>query len=768
MEHPFNIKMVEIQNIPVNQYDGWRIYFVIDGEVNAEIVGEKYKLSYEDIVIINPFETHRLYSDKENLVMVMSIDKREFENLIKYNYQVRFDCNTVKNNIDKNDKKYKKVKSNLIDMMVKVINKSSDDFGIYGKFFELLSILSEEFSVNEALKIKQLDVVSDDEKINRIIEYIDTNYMNEISLEDVASREFLSYSYLSRYFKQQVGVSFIEYLTKIRLQNALDGLKHSDDSILKIAMKNGFSNNKSFYKQFRKYFGISPAEYRDRNKVKSVKILEESSELKVVEFTKEEVFNKLPKFMVSNDIKDPYGVSNRDITIDTFELPEDGEKAIRNSKIINIGSAENILSVECQDELVDINNNLDFDYIRMLGFCGELELKESSGNISAFNRNNRIFNYIEKCGYKPIIVIDQKNLHLEKIDEEIEYLRKTIVHFLRYFGEKILSKWYFEFSFSENIASYSSMKLIEFTRELKEKFYFENVGIDLGDIQDSDIYARDEKLLNTAYDMGINYSFIGVKGDFYNYFDEEGEWITSTFEDKYQSLKDIVEKVTTGEKNVFLTEWNTLVGDNGPLAGTFFRAALIVHTMDIFKNTVTAFGYWLNIEVKSMLSNISEDNCLSIFFYPKVKRPLYFTLMLIEKLRGSIVYYSDDTVVYKDREEYHIIQYNSCLLEPKMSISSQFIQYQTKTIDIKFKNLIGREYEIKSYLLDKDHGGIYNDWLRLGGETEINQEYLDYLETNIVPKYIMNYKPTTDSEMSVSSTLTMNAVKYTYLRPSIY
>ena len=771
MKQAFTLKLLEIQHLPTHQFDGWKIHFVINGEINVNIESERHDLISEDIIVVNPMEIHSVSSNKDNLTMIMQIDRKQLEEMLKEDFQFRFNCNTTGAYSSREEKKYKKIKNLLIEMMMKAVNKSSSEFDMYRHFFDLLTLLSSEFLIKNIFEKPQGQLIKD-EKIRRIMEYVNKNYKDQISLEEVAKKEFLSYSYLSRYFKQEVGVSFSEYITKVRLQNAVENLRDSKDSIIKIAMRNGFSTSKSFYKHFKKYFGVSPADYRMQNQDLFKKEFNPLLESKYREISEEEALHKLSGFLVKNDIEDPYGIVNSNITIDCMQERDSSVEVQKKSKILNIGDADNLLIKDCIDEIEDVQKNLGFEFIRMIGFCKESSTQNNISLVSSYNRNNRLFNFIMRLGFLPIIVVDQKRLQQTniEIDDEVNELRKFIKHFLGYFGKEKVSRWHFEFSFDININGdeNSTSKLIKFAKELKEEFHFNNIGLDFGDIQNEEVYKKNRFLIDKVKELEMKFSFLGLRGDFFQYYNDQGEFVSSDFLDKYYKLKEESRSIFTKQRSIFLTEWNTLVGDSGPLAGTFFRAALIIHTLDILKDEILGFGYWLNIDIKSSLSNKNEDNSLSLFLFGYIKRPAYFTLKFLDKVRGFIIYQSQDTVIYKYNEEYHIIQYNSCLLEPKLSVSNQFIQYQTKTIDIEFFNLPAREYVVKSYLLDKDHGGIYNDWLRLGGEKEIDQEYMDYLETTIAPKYILKHITINDSMISLSSTLTMNAVKYICIRPTLY
>lgn len=99
-------------------------------------------------------------------------------------------------------------------------------------------------------------------KAKRIIE---NEYMTIDGIYDISQRLGVSQSHLSRVFSDELKVSPIEYLTKVRLQEAVNMLNESGKSIENIALKCGFSCGNYFCKVFKKHMGISPLEYRIRN-----------------------------------------------------------------------------------------------------------------------------------------------------------------------------------------------------------------------------------------------------------------------------------------------------------------------------------------------------------------------------------------------------------------------------------------------------------------------------------------------------------------------
>ena len=103
---------------------------------------------------------------------------------------------------------------------------------------------------------------SDDVRLRQMIQYINQNYEENISLSEIAERLFTSASTLSRFFKKQTGLYFNDYVNRVRLKAALENLIYSDKNITKVAVDSGFSNLSVFNRLFKETYGMSPSDYR--------------------------------------------------------------------------------------------------------------------------------------------------------------------------------------------------------------------------------------------------------------------------------------------------------------------------------------------------------------------------------------------------------------------------------------------------------------------------------------------------------------------------
>lgn len=100
------------------------------------------------------------------------------------------------------------------------------------------------------------------EKMKLIVKFIENNYMNKITIQEISKEAGFSQSHFMKYFKNTMGTSFIDYLNEYRLTMASRLLVSSESSILDIAAEVGFDNLSYFNRTFKKRFGQTPSAYR--------------------------------------------------------------------------------------------------------------------------------------------------------------------------------------------------------------------------------------------------------------------------------------------------------------------------------------------------------------------------------------------------------------------------------------------------------------------------------------------------------------------------
>jgi AraC family transcriptional regulator len=102
-----------------------------------------------------------------------------------------------------------------------------------------------------------------EQRILRVQMYIQKNLDRELSLEELAKKSYFSVYHFHRIFKAVVGESLKEHIRRLRLEGAASQLKHTDESIINIALGAGYQTHEAFTRAFRAIFGCSPSGFRN-------------------------------------------------------------------------------------------------------------------------------------------------------------------------------------------------------------------------------------------------------------------------------------------------------------------------------------------------------------------------------------------------------------------------------------------------------------------------------------------------------------------------
>ncbi|OXM85442.1 AraC family transcriptional regulator [Paenibacillus rigui] len=100
------------------------------------------------------------------------------------------------------------------------------------------------------------------ERISEVVRYINTHYMQELSLPLLAEKFYVSPYYLSRFFKEATGFTFVEYLNSVRIKEAKKLLERSSMKVSLISKKVGFGSVTHFGRVFKSITGYAPLYYR--------------------------------------------------------------------------------------------------------------------------------------------------------------------------------------------------------------------------------------------------------------------------------------------------------------------------------------------------------------------------------------------------------------------------------------------------------------------------------------------------------------------------
>ncbi|MBC6296973.1 helix-turn-helix domain-containing protein [Listeria sp. FSL L7-1517] len=775
---PFHLTLMKVNYVPPKISNYLTVFLMFNGSAVVTVGEKEYWLNQDDILVINPRQQYQVKSTNDNLLLSLRIAKKPITPQFKENWLPLIECSTNGSETE-NAEKFQQLRVALAHLMAAYFKQNDEtEIETYQHFFTVLTLLVKNFK-KEYLPVPTITENLADERMSQLLEQIQKNYSQPISLESLAEMSGISYYYLSRSFKKQVGVNFTEYLNQIRLMHASEALVSTSQSVLKVAFNSGFSNAKNFYDIFKKQYGLTPANYRKKYSLAKNPEKQQTKDDDFQEITGAAALQELARYLVEKDIEDENaGIEQRLQLV----LPKESQQNYRSiKKIIKIGPAGEGLANSVQRELCILQKDLRFDLIQFEGFCEETNFENDVFLVSEYILNNQWFDFLVSIQLKPMIQLYLPEHYTEKADVQLwcDKQLKIIRHFLNRYGRDEVGQWYIQWSLPKGISIWSESSrwgYRYFYRKLKQLVSECKVGLMSIRSFDEKEYQQYQLFIQEQGSKRCLPDFISFHADPYASTTIKDQHALR-FKDYQQKIlhrvKSVIEKSQAEQETnysewmpeLFLTDWNTLVGEGNTFSGTFFRSALILESIVELSKEVRGIAFWLNIKVKERQTHTREDSSLSVFLYEELRRPLFFSLFFLNHLKGELVASGNGYLLTRNQGQYQLLLYNSSYLDPLYSVDTFQVQYQTKKMKIHLKGLPIGNYLIREYVLDKDHGGIYNDWIRIGGQAELDYELQKYLEQKIAPKFELKKEQIDLFGYELEATLTLNACQLYLFQP---
>lgn len=259
----------EKQTPPLNMprdhfHDSYEMYYLLSGERYYFIKDKTYHIVKGNLVLINRYDLHRTLDANipgwERILInfkpefLVSDDTERMKRLVSmFNAGSSVLSFTVKG------------QSIVEDILFKLLGEadSADT-----DFEEMLAAYLTQLLVFINRRIGQNTPSSDScihnihKKATPIVQFINSHYMETLSLNSLAKLFYLSPYYLCKIFKESTGFTFIEYLNQVRVKEAQDLLRRSDYSVTEVSEKVGFGSVSQFGRVFKEISGVSPLKYR--------------------------------------------------------------------------------------------------------------------------------------------------------------------------------------------------------------------------------------------------------------------------------------------------------------------------------------------------------------------------------------------------------------------------------------------------------------------------------------------------------------------------
>ena len=242
----------------------FELNYVLDGAAQIRRGDQIQTIQAGDLALFNPHESHGYVAvgDKPMVMLTLQIHQLFMRRYVELIPKLKFNGNLINDLPEKNIGELKQLL--LKTASAYFSNDDATKFDIIGYVTLLLgrlvSMLSWELVQNPDDSERELQK----NRTKRLVDYIDENYRQRITLSMLAEREGISTTHLSHFFKKALGVSFQEYLSFQRLEKALVLMHDKTISMVDICMNCGFSDSRYLEAACQKVFGCSVAEYRKK------------------------------------------------------------------------------------------------------------------------------------------------------------------------------------------------------------------------------------------------------------------------------------------------------------------------------------------------------------------------------------------------------------------------------------------------------------------------------------------------------------------------
>lgn len=218
-------------------------------------------------------QTYRIKSGQGFLIYPGQINTYIADVNIPWEYiWIEFDGLRVKEALDLTDlsinspvyhPRYKDIREQMMNEMLYIVHHSEETpYHLIGHLYLFLDYLTQSMRMTAPVQSSRMS----DFYIKEAINYIEQNFQNDITIEEIAGVCGINRSYFGRIFKSSIGRSPQEFLMNYRMVKAAELLKLTSLSIAEIGSAVGYENQLHFSRAFKNIYGISPREWRNRNK----------------------------------------------------------------------------------------------------------------------------------------------------------------------------------------------------------------------------------------------------------------------------------------------------------------------------------------------------------------------------------------------------------------------------------------------------------------------------------------------------------------------
>lgn len=270
--HYFHLRDQEAKEIDYHFHEFDKLVYLVEGRVTYILENQEYEMSPGQILLVPHHTIHKtIIDDTEPYERIIIYFNRTYVRSLVPSTDIMYCFKNAghkgRHLLQPDKSQLAQINSKLSEYEQSRNNTSEDSFGreayedaLIIQFLVWLGRMHREGSSDSVNSSGSIDMPVD-EKIQDALTYINENIGGELNVDILSEHVHLSRSYFMHLFRQETGMSVHESITQKRLLYAAKRIREGA-SLNEAAFESGYSEYSTFYRSFKKEFGISPAELK--------------------------------------------------------------------------------------------------------------------------------------------------------------------------------------------------------------------------------------------------------------------------------------------------------------------------------------------------------------------------------------------------------------------------------------------------------------------------------------------------------------------------
>ncbi len=750
------------------------VLFTVQGTARVHLQNRTVEMGEEDIFLINSSLSHSVDCREDTVLCCVKYPWRMVSDLLGTGAVV-FRCSSSE---DKSGT-YHDLRSIFRTLVYYYLrDRRRTDCLLDSHLLKLLDCLVEHYLVE--MPAEGGAAVGDEARLQQIFQYVNQNYRESVGLSHLAEQMFVSPSTLSRFFKKETGMGFVEYLNEVRVHAAALELENTDENVTKIAVNCGFSNLSVFNRAFRERRGVSPTEYRRLRREAGA--AERESERRYLESVREQL-SRSETVMVPES---SFTERRRRIAVDVSV--SGGTQYARNwNQVVNMGPVSILTHAGVQNHIRMLADGLGFTYVRLWDVFSKKLMIADGEHIGLYNYfqidsaldflvANRIRPWLD-FGRRPATitrdehgVVIQERTYIEfKSRRAWEHLlRDFLRHIANRYGRGEVSQWIFELSYistHEDVDAcyrdaepFSFLNAYEyFHKTVKELLPYARVGgpgAIPGWMED-----RQRAFLAGCLERECLPDFWSVMLYPYRSENEDNHPVARRStdphceEEQLRAVRELLGEMGCEACKLFVCEWNITVSDRNFLNDSTYRAAYFAQKLPKIWDMadLIAVGMGSDFLSSHFDTNRVVSGGMGLLTTTDIRKPAYFALQLLNMLGLRLIERGENYVVTRAQDGSLFVL---CSNQKRFNSSCYMRSeggFEPGRLDELFEDLDPLELTftlrdmprgslctVKARSISESEGSILGEWQKLQFEADLKPHDIRYLRQTCFPRLTMS------------------------------